>query len=854
MARKLPFQIQMPQGRTRQQEREAAIRMTTGRVPMAGAGSEDGDGRYDVTEARLPLANPQVPNNALRSSDFTDTKAQQTDQERIDAKLAEHGTSAREIVNYVLDQQRQMSLRRMLQERDWALSLSFSENNQWLGYDDSTKRLVSLVNEDEKDRYVTADLIGYNVSKLAALCTQSAPDANAAPQTEAPIDVAAAAEARAINAHCDHLFDRQTQTQERVLWSITTTTCWVKTIWDKTARVLVPKIGPDGKVIGSTMSPVGEVDESIVPGFELFCDCSAMKWDDVRTVHHVKLRPVAWAQERFGEIGRAVKGDQRDVTTGYVDAYMYNGGAYGAQAVGPAAVDGSLRWGQTNDSAAYVYERWELSTPRYPKGRYILVMGGQLLDYRDYPYKDREGNAREELPFVPLAWENVAGSPYGSCPVRRAIPLQMAYNRAYSATTELLEAPIATAIIEDGSSVGADAFEWLRRIVRKVYYKRGSTPPVVTTYDGNIMDRERFLDITYQRIQDIFGIHDASNGKVQQGATSGIAINLQQQSDQSHISLFVNRIEKSAVKIREWEIALYEQFAVLPRLLGIADVGDMKQAATNINALRAISDGGQTRVLVRPGSAMPKSAAGQRQEALELFDRGAYGQPGTPQAAMLLMKALSLPQSDQMYDAIAAWDERFQAEQAASQPNPMQEAQVKAQAEAALLQPRTDADIQKAQAESANKIAEIQAQADADIHKETEIRKLPPAIAPITVKGDPAFTLAVEEATPYDAHGAGMHLADLAETDPAHAMAAHGVAPLPPDPMALAEHGANLDIQKQAATQAMTPPEAPEPAEPAPDTEGDHERAKDLITHETEQKMRLAELEAKLAPKPPAKG
>ncbi len=101
-------------------------------------------------------------------------------------------------------------------EIDWQLSLAFYESRQWLVRSLAGTEIASLINSDERTRYMTINRIKTLCDKVEAIATQSSPDVQFMPLTSKKEDEAAAKTAGAIHAHYSQVYDRPLQTKNRV--------------------------------------------------------------------------------------------------------------------------------------------------------------------------------------------------------------------------------------------------------------------------------------------------------------------------------------------------------------------------------------------------------------------------------------------------------------------------------------------------------------------------------------------------------------------------------------------------------------------------------------------------------------
>jgi len=270
--------------------------------------------------------------------------------------------------------------------REWLICQAFRMGNHWVEW--RRGELFDLRDPDDNKRnYATIDVIDHLLRKLKARATMSKPDASVKPLTSSPIDKLAASEARDVLAHYDSLFNRQEQSLEWVDSVLSSSTTFLKIIWDPSAKLL----GPTTNGIAEYQD-LGDIDEIVVPPFEVYPDPSARDWKEVTWLIHAKDRPLSYIQAKYGKRGYLVEGRiQRSDSTNWAEQRLDN-------------ISGdSILPSNSDEKMATVYECWELPSPRYPKGRLLRVAGDVLLtevDQVDWPYKKND-----EFPFVPLTYE-----------------------------------------------------------------------------------------------------------------------------------------------------------------------------------------------------------------------------------------------------------------------------------------------------------------------------------------------------------------------------------------------------------------------------------------------------------------
>lgn len=639
---------------------------------------------------------------------------------------------ARKITKFVQSQFDSAQKARNEMELEWALATAFFEGRQWLRVASQGRNLIRLQNPNEPNRYMTVNKIRPLIDGVVGKLTQCAPDATAVPLSDSPSDRAASDEANYIAKHYNRKFQRETQTKERVRWACVCGTSYLKVFWDSRRLQVVPQLDVDGEtVVGHTEMRVGDVVEQILPAFDVYVDPSAKRDDDVRWIIHAMIKPLSWFIDSYGEIGKKVEPDaMTGQYSGYVDAYL-DGANSGGRGWVPAA-SSNMTTSERRKNAAVVYEYWEKPTQLYPEGRYIVSTQSTLLYAGVWPYKKKDA-----FPFIPLRWQPRAGTPYGYSLGFDLVSLQSTYNRIYSRLLEQFEAQKDYLLIERLSSVGADAYdkesdtvEDKNRIYRKVYYDRGSRPPAVQRAPGIGSDLFPLLQMLEKDMMDVAGLHDVSQGMAQAG-TPAESVRLLQKADNTQHSYVRADIEISNALIKEWEVSLIEQFAIVP-FIGNIEGGMLPRDQIQQGVMRfdALRNGGRYRIVYVPGSSMDEGPDQRLNKYATLRQMGIFGDPMDPATNRLFIQLVNMPETTKILDHLDEQEAKM-AEAQQQQMMMQQQAQMQQQGEQQQImqfnmeieQAKAQIEIQLEQAKAGIEIekikAQIAAQLEANIALET---------------------------------------------------------------------------------------------------------------------------------------
>jgi hypothetical protein len=465
---------------------------------------------------------------------------------------------------------------------------------------------------------------------------------------------------------------------------------------------------------------VGDVVEQILPAFDVYVDPSAKRDDDIRWIIHAMIKPLSWFVDSYGEVGKKVEPDaMTGQYSGYVDAYL-DGANAGGRGWVPASST-HLTTTERRKNAACVYEYWEKPTQLYPDGRYIVATQSTLLYAGVWPY-----NKKDAFPFIPLRWQPRAGTPYGYSLGFDLVSLQSTYNRIYSRLLEQFEAQKDYLLIEKLSGVGADAYdkesdtvEDKNRIYRKVYYDRGSRPPAVQRAPGIGADLFPLLQMLEKDMMDVAGLHDVSQGMAQAG-TPAESVRLLQKADNTQHSYVRADIEISNALIKEWEVSLIEQFAIVP-FVGNIEGGMLPRDQIQQGVMRfdALRNGGRYRIVYVPGSSMDEGPDQRLNKYATLRQMGIFGDPMDPATNRLFVQLVNMPETTKILDHLDEQEAKM-AEAQQQQMMMQQEAQAAQQGQQQqIMQFNMQIEQAKAGIEIEKIKAQIAAKLEADIALET---------------------------------------------------------------------------------------------------------------------------------------
>lgn len=300
-------------------------------------------------------------------------------------------------------------------------------------------------------------------------------------------------------------------------------------------------------------------------------------------------------------------------------------------------VTGMSEQSQAETGKVILKELFTKPNASFPKGRYIVVAGDQLLrSQEELPY----GFDKFENPYPCIEFPDMemAGQFWPSTMVEQMIGPQKEYNLMRSKVAEqirLMAHPKVIAPVQSQWPDGAWTAE-AGEVIRVLAFPGLWEPKIVQP--GNIAaDVWRAMDMTKLEFDEITNIWPAAQGN-QAGTSSGFQVNLlQEAADSVHapdIRAHELAIEEACYKIR----SLMKDGYVEPRLVAIAGRNGQPEvfefSQSNIDPFAEI--------VVRSGSGLSQSPAVRTQQLMELGNAGWIGDPNDPETKRRVLSLIDV--------------------------------------------------------------------------------------------------------------------------------------------------------------------------------------------------------------------
>lgn len=440
----------------------------------------------------------------------------------------------KELVAQIEEDFKKRQKERIKYERQWVLNMNFLAGNQYCGLNTRGE-----IQDDGKTFYWQNRGVYNHIAPIIdarlARFSNVAPAISVRPKSDDDQDVAGASLAEKLIAEAFKKCDFTAVSKKVTAWSETCGTGFYKVIWDEKSGNKVGEI--DGREIY-------EGDTIVIPvsPFEIFPDslyCQDV--EDCSSIIHAKAVSASVINQKYGVslVGEKI-------------------GVYNLNHTG-ASINGEQ---ESLEDAVVVIERYDKPCAEFPKGRLITVAGGKLLYNGDLPYINAE-NGKRSFPFVKQNSFTSAGCFFGTSVIERLIPVQRAFNAVKNRKHEFLNRlSMGVMTVEDGSIDVDDLAEEGLSPGKVLVYRQGSKAPEIMsdmTMPDDFNEEENKLINEFVVIS---GVSDVSSSSTNASLSSGSALEILVEQDNSRMLLTAEEIRRCFVEVAKQTIRLYAQFTV----------------------------------------------------------------------------------------------------------------------------------------------------------------------------------------------------------------------------------------------------------------------------------------------------
>lgn len=516
-----------------------------------------------------------------------------------------------QFVSYIKKKFDQSKTQRYMLEKNWFMQVAYYRGLHYYSWNERDRQLREPATPSWRVKLVVNYALSTVETALAKLL-KNKPILNVVPATSDDKDVSTAKMADRI---LEVLWE-QTGTPEKDhelgKWMLVCGTAFSHIYWDGKAGIpfteQVP--GPDGQMTQETFYP-GAMSAEVVPPFEIYEMPGATGMHNCWILGRQKARHIEDVRQQWPDVADQIQPDSDIHSSTQFDIKLLTLGLGGSQSYSP----------QKNlEDMVMVRELWERpealsdeEREEFPKGRLLTCCGNVLLHPpMANPYD------HGEIPYVKYDAITIPGQFWGMGYPELMMSLNRAYNRGRSRILEglaLMGSP--KWLMTSSSAAGREAIDSEPGEV--VSYNQGEDAPQMVSPPAIIAPGHmESMTRDVADINEVTGLREVSRGGAPTGVSSGVAINLLQEQDDTRFGLVAARWEKG--KERTGRLMLYtaRQFMIEPRLMKLAGDDGTIDAVDFMGA----DLGNNVDVKVVLGSAMPQSKIARQALFLDLWDKG----------------------------------------------------------------------------------------------------------------------------------------------------------------------------------------------------------------------------------------
>lgn len=423
-------------------------------------------------------------------------------------------------------------------ESVWRLNNNFLSGNQYVGIDS----MHDIRQEDKvffwQERKVynhIAPVVEQRLAKLNAI----KPSMDVMASSSNVDDQKVASLSQDILRGAYEKFNLSQIISKATVWSEIAGTSFYKVVWNgASGRKIYDK---NGKLVYE-----GDVEVSALSPFEIYPDNNYVEdINECESIIHAKAYSVKAIKNIWGV---DVKGEEVNV----YDA---------STSLNPVK--------QKNQ--AIVIEKYESPSIDYPDGRLIIVCEDKLLYVGELPFINL-ADGKRGFPFVKQVCLRVPNCFWGRSVIEKLIPIQRAYNAVKNRKHEYLNRlSMGVLTVEDGSVDVDDLAQEGLQPGKIIVYKQGANPPKFLDDESLPKDFDTEEENLRNEFSEISGVTNILSNQFSANTLSGTALQLLIEQDTSRLSSSVEEIDRSVKTVAKMILRLYKQFAVMPRLLRVAN-------------------------------------------------------------------------------------------------------------------------------------------------------------------------------------------------------------------------------------------------------------------------------------------
>lgn len=305
----------------------------------------------------------------------------------------------------------------------------------------------------------------------------------------------------------------------------------------------------NGDEDGDQSIPSGDIDIRVISPFEIFPDsCASLSIDACESIIHAYPISAHDAEKTFGMPfeGRDISVLSLDNTG--IELFSTN-------------ISNVIRTATLpKHNQVMIYEKYIRPNLDFPLGRLLIVAGDTLVFEDDLPLA--------KFPFVRQVSTETIGSFWGTSVIDRCIPLQRSYNAIKNRKYEFFSRLSAGVLAVEDGSVDIDNLEQEGLAPGKILvYRAGSNLPKFMDAGDVPSEFSAEEDRLLGEFVTLTGVSELMRNSTAPGSvSSGTAINLLIEQDDTRLSVPAENIRRAVIGIGRLVLETYKNFATLPRL------------------------------------------------------------------------------------------------------------------------------------------------------------------------------------------------------------------------------------------------------------------------------------------------
>jgi len=481
--------------------------------------------------------------------------------------------SPQELVQWIKNEAERRRTERLFFELQWMLNLAFVEGQQYMYINNFINSLFTMPSKydwQQRDVYnQMAPIFETTMAKYGRIN----PLFLSKPQSDDSKDINSSDVSKEVLTFWRESEDYEARQMEANAWSALTGTSVWKTIWNPNKGKKIAQIPKTDKYGNEYLETIreGDIENVVCPPFEILPDSSYnYRIEDCRDLIHAKPVSVDDVFDRFGI----------DVSGRTLNVFTFDKDYQAAHATNPYATSSSFQTDKKRkEDVVMLYEYYANPSQFYPEGRLVIICDNHNEPLYDGPLPFINAKYGERrLPFDIQRDIPRAGYFWGTCRLDRAIPVQRRYNAIKNRIAEFMNRtaigvwaiPSTSDQIEDLEEYGIDAGTMIKYTEGQGMPKQINSAALPSTFENEAQN-------TLTDISRVTGVSELSKDSRSSEATSGRALLVLQEQDETRMSLTAKSISQCQLGVAKKTLYAYKQFASFERMISIEGIGNAQK-------------------------------------------------------------------------------------------------------------------------------------------------------------------------------------------------------------------------------------------------------------------------------------